>query len=84
MRVAIESVFGRVVAGLNIDQSDIESRGFVAREGERASNVHHADCFCGIGVVGDGVSGADLDGVTGLRDAFLDPGIRIRPFSVTS
>lgn len=81
--VAVEAVFGGGVAGFNLDEAGVEARGFVAGEGELAGDVDHADGGVGVGVVDDGVAGANLDAVAGARGAGIGPGGDVGPLAVT-
>src|SRR5437016_3861691 len=54
----------------------------IAREGEGAADVDHADDFVARGVVEDGVAGADLYGIAGAGDAVLGPGVGVGPFAI--
>ena len=67
--VAVEAVLAGVVAGLDLDEADVEPRVLVAGEAQRAGDVDGADRLVGLDVVDDDVSGADLHAGPGAGTA---------------
>ena len=79
MSVAIEAVLAGVVAGLDLDQADVEHRVHVGRKRQRAGNVDEADHLLGFNVIKDDVAFADLHSRPGCRDLAAFPGCGGRP-----
>ncbi len=78
--VAVQAVFGRVVAGLNLEQPDDELRVAVARERQRAGDMQEADGLIALLVVDDSVSGPDLHVGTGAGHLAAHPRLGRRPW----
>src|SRR5260370_31897839 len=61
MGVAVETVLAGVVAGLDLDQADVEAGVTVVRETESAGHVDGPDDPIRLQIIGDRVSLANLD-----------------------
>src|SRR5437870_3140412 len=79
VRIAIETIFAGVFAGLNLDEADVEKRVLIGREGQRAANVNEADDCVGLGVIRNRMARPNLDPSAGSGDLAAFPGSCFRP-----
>jgi len=57
MRLAVEALLAILVAGLNLDQADVEPRVMIGRKAQRAGDVNSANRLAGFDVVQDSMTG---------------------------
>ena len=77
--LAVEAFLAGLLAGLDLDEADVEAGVLVGGEGERAGDVDAADRLLGVHIVDDAMPGTNLDTRSGSGRFAAFPRGRLRP-----
>ena len=76
MGITIEALLRGAGAGLNLDQPHAKFRGLLPREFQNPGDMNHPDRVIAADVIRNGIAGANLHEIPGLRNPSIRPAVR--------